>query len=264
MKAKTLELEQVSATCQNLRWLKEEMEAKSCSRQKEQEGIIQQLQTCLHDRNKEVEVRPWLRLPSLQLVCLQRERSQATASWLPASGEHLNLCPCLGSWLLSALLNPCPCLDTASSRLKSFSSPKQVTACWWRCLSISPSLSCCSGAHSNSALQAGPRAERGGRGAVRASPAQGKNAAGPPQRQEPPGDGARCRDPGAAAGHEHQGAVEQSEFCTALWCGWLCFVFSKQKLLSGCCWRCLAGAAEYLRATKVLLDQSQQPTWEQL
>ncbi|XP_037999975.1 myomegalin-like isoform X7 [Motacilla alba alba] len=55
LKAKTLELEQVSATCQNLRWLKEETEAKSGSRQKEQEGIIQQLQTCLHDRNKEVE-----------------------------------------------------------------------------------------------------------------------------------------------------------------------------------------------------------------
>ncbi|XP_051480701.1 myomegalin-like isoform X2 [Apus apus] len=55
LKAKTLELEQVSATCQNLRWLKEEIEAKSCSRQREQEGIIQQLQTCLHDRNKEVE-----------------------------------------------------------------------------------------------------------------------------------------------------------------------------------------------------------------
>ncbi|XP_061859147.1 myomegalin [Colius striatus] len=55
LKVKTLELEQVSATCQNLRWLKEEAEAKSCSRQKEQEGIIQQLQTCLHDRNKEVE-----------------------------------------------------------------------------------------------------------------------------------------------------------------------------------------------------------------
>ncbi|XP_064310742.1 myomegalin isoform X5 [Phalacrocorax carbo] len=55
LKAKTLELEQVSATCQNLHWIKEEIEAKSCSRQKEQEGIIQQLQTCLHDRNKEVE-----------------------------------------------------------------------------------------------------------------------------------------------------------------------------------------------------------------
>ncbi|KFV52447.1 Myomegalin, partial [Gavia stellata] len=55
LKAKTLELEQMSATCQNLRWLKEEIEAKSCNRQKEQEGIIQQLQTCLHDRNKEVE-----------------------------------------------------------------------------------------------------------------------------------------------------------------------------------------------------------------
>ncbi|XP_069718516.1 myomegalin isoform X1 [Phaenicophaeus curvirostris] len=55
LKAKTLELEQVSASHQNLCWLKEEIEAKSCSRQKEQEGIIQQLQTCLHDRNKEVE-----------------------------------------------------------------------------------------------------------------------------------------------------------------------------------------------------------------
>uniref|UniRef100_A0A8C9F1B2 Phosphodiesterase 4D interacting protein n=1 Tax=Pavo cristatus TaxID=9049 RepID=A0A8C9F1B2_PAVCR len=55
LKAKTLELEQMSETCENLRWLKEEIEAKSCSRQKEQEGIIQQLQTCLHDRNKEVE-----------------------------------------------------------------------------------------------------------------------------------------------------------------------------------------------------------------
>lgn len=79
LKVKTLELEQVSATCQNLRWLKEEMEAKSCSRQKEQEGIIQQLQTCLHDRNKEVEVRPWLGFLSLQLVCLQREWSQTRA-----------------------------------------------------------------------------------------------------------------------------------------------------------------------------------------
>ncbi|XP_019357500.1 PREDICTED: myomegalin-like isoform X2 [Gavialis gangeticus] len=55
LKAKTLELEQASATCQNLQWMKEEVEAKSSSRQKEQEGIVQQLQTSLHDRNKEVE-----------------------------------------------------------------------------------------------------------------------------------------------------------------------------------------------------------------
>ncbi|XP_039340613.1 myomegalin-like isoform X7 [Mauremys reevesii] len=55
LKAKTLELEQVTATCQNLQWLKEEVEAKSSCWQKEQEGIIQQLQTSLHDRNKEVE-----------------------------------------------------------------------------------------------------------------------------------------------------------------------------------------------------------------
>ncbi|XP_037763594.1 myomegalin isoform X5 [Chelonia mydas] len=55
LKAKALELEQMSATCQNLQWLKEEVEAKSSCWQKEQEGIIQQLQTSLHDRNKEVE-----------------------------------------------------------------------------------------------------------------------------------------------------------------------------------------------------------------
>ncbi|XP_050818926.1 myomegalin isoform X10 [Gopherus flavomarginatus] len=55
LKAKTLELEQVTATCQNLQWLKEEVEAKSSCWQKEQEGIIQQLQASLHDRNKEVE-----------------------------------------------------------------------------------------------------------------------------------------------------------------------------------------------------------------
>ncbi|XP_076975813.1 myomegalin isoform X5 [Tamandua tetradactyla] len=55
LKAKGLEVEQLSATCQNLQWLKEEMEIK-CSRwQKEQESIVQQLQTSLHDRNKEVE-----------------------------------------------------------------------------------------------------------------------------------------------------------------------------------------------------------------
>lgn len=72
MKAKTLELEQMSATCENLRWLKEEIEAKSCSRQKEQEGIIQQLQTCLHDRNKEVEVRPSLRLEYLARLSAER------------------------------------------------------------------------------------------------------------------------------------------------------------------------------------------------
>uniref|UniRef100_A0A8D0G5I8 Short myomegalin-like EB1 binding protein N-terminal domain-containing protein n=1 Tax=Sphenodon punctatus TaxID=8508 RepID=A0A8D0G5I8_SPHPU len=55
LKARTLELEQMSAACQNLQWLKEEVEAKSSNWQKEQEGIIQQLQTSLHDRNKEVE-----------------------------------------------------------------------------------------------------------------------------------------------------------------------------------------------------------------
>ncbi|XP_066233393.1 myomegalin isoform X5 [Saccopteryx leptura] len=55
LRAKGLEVEQLSATCQNLQWLKEEMETKFSHWQKEQENIIQQLQTSLHDRNKEVE-----------------------------------------------------------------------------------------------------------------------------------------------------------------------------------------------------------------
>ncbi|XP_050605226.1 myomegalin isoform X27 [Macaca thibetana thibetana] len=55
LRAKGLEVEQLSTTCQNLRWLKEEIETKFSHWQKEQESIIQQLQTSLHDRNKEVE-----------------------------------------------------------------------------------------------------------------------------------------------------------------------------------------------------------------
>ncbi|XP_036090889.1 myomegalin isoform X4 [Rousettus aegyptiacus] len=55
LRAKGLEAEQLSTTCQNLQWLKEEMETKFGRWQKEQESIIQQLQTSLHDRNKEVE-----------------------------------------------------------------------------------------------------------------------------------------------------------------------------------------------------------------
>ncbi|XP_044528472.1 myomegalin-like isoform X5 [Gracilinanus agilis] len=55
LQAKGLELEQLSVTCQNLQWLEEEMKKKFNHWQKEQEGIIQQLQTSLHDRNKEVE-----------------------------------------------------------------------------------------------------------------------------------------------------------------------------------------------------------------
>lgn len=50
-------MEQLTATCQNLQWLKEELETKFGHWQKEQESIIQQLQTSLHDRNKEVEAR---------------------------------------------------------------------------------------------------------------------------------------------------------------------------------------------------------------
>ncbi|KAL4674787.1 hypothetical protein H8959_018721 [Pygathrix nigripes] len=55
LRAKGLEVEQLSTTCQNLQWLKEEIETKFSHWQKEQESIIQQLQTSLHDRNKEVE-----------------------------------------------------------------------------------------------------------------------------------------------------------------------------------------------------------------
>ncbi|XP_076789123.1 myomegalin isoform X22 [Arvicanthis niloticus] len=55
LRARGLEVEQLTATCQNLQWLKEELETKFGHWQKEQESIIQQLQTSLHDRNKEVE-----------------------------------------------------------------------------------------------------------------------------------------------------------------------------------------------------------------
>ncbi|XP_015278052.1 PREDICTED: myomegalin [Gekko japonicus] len=55
LKAKGLEMEQLSATCRNFQWLKEEVEAKAQSWQAEQAGIIQQLRTTLHERNKEVE-----------------------------------------------------------------------------------------------------------------------------------------------------------------------------------------------------------------
>lgn len=57
LRAKGLEVEQLSATSKNLQWLKEEMETKFTHWQKEQESIVQQLQTSLHDRNKEVEAR---------------------------------------------------------------------------------------------------------------------------------------------------------------------------------------------------------------
>ncbi|XP_055975589.1 myomegalin isoform X4 [Sorex fumeus] len=55
LRAKGLEVEQLSTSSQNLQWLKEEMETKFSHWQKEQESIVQQLQTSLHDRNKEVE-----------------------------------------------------------------------------------------------------------------------------------------------------------------------------------------------------------------
>ncbi|XP_027722494.1 myomegalin-like isoform X4 [Vombatus ursinus] len=55
LQAKSLELEQLSVTCRNLQWLEEEMKQKFSRWQQEHEGIVQQLQTSLHDRNKEVE-----------------------------------------------------------------------------------------------------------------------------------------------------------------------------------------------------------------
>ncbi|XP_007644101.1 myomegalin isoform X1 [Cricetulus griseus] len=55
LRAKGLELEQLTATCQNLQWLKAELETKSGHWQKEQESILQQLQTSLQNKDKEVE-----------------------------------------------------------------------------------------------------------------------------------------------------------------------------------------------------------------
>lgn len=57
LRAKGLELEQLTATCQNLQWLKAELETKSGHWQKEQESILQQLQTSLQNKDKEVEAR---------------------------------------------------------------------------------------------------------------------------------------------------------------------------------------------------------------
>ncbi|XP_021091083.2 myomegalin isoform X4 [Mesocricetus auratus] len=55
LRAKGLELEQLAATCQNLQWLKAELETKSGHWQKEQESILQQLQTSLQNKDKEAE-----------------------------------------------------------------------------------------------------------------------------------------------------------------------------------------------------------------
>ncbi|KAG8517584.1 Myomegalin, partial [Galemys pyrenaicus] len=83
LRAKGLEVEQLSVTCQNLQWLKEEMETKFSHWQKEQESIIQQLQTCLHDRNKEVEAR------RVWWACGQGLRSHSIwSSWSRRSGRR--------------------------------------------------------------------------------------------------------------------------------------------------------------------------------
>ncbi|XP_051055298.1 myomegalin [Phodopus roborovskii] len=55
LRAKGLELEQLTSTCQNLQWLKAELETKSGHWQKEQESVLQQLQTSLQNKDKEVE-----------------------------------------------------------------------------------------------------------------------------------------------------------------------------------------------------------------
>lgn len=52
-----MELEQLTATCQNLQWLKTELETKSGRWQKEQESALQQLQTSLCNKDKEMEAR---------------------------------------------------------------------------------------------------------------------------------------------------------------------------------------------------------------
>lgn len=55
LRAKGMELEQLTATCQNLQWLKTELETKSGRWQKEQESTLQQLQTSLRNKDKEME-----------------------------------------------------------------------------------------------------------------------------------------------------------------------------------------------------------------
>ncbi|XP_041493858.1 myomegalin-like isoform X2 [Microtus oregoni] len=55
LRAKGMELEQLTATCQNLQWLKTELETKCGRWQKEQESALQQLQTSLRNKDKEME-----------------------------------------------------------------------------------------------------------------------------------------------------------------------------------------------------------------
>ncbi|XP_075837932.1 myomegalin isoform X4 [Microtus pennsylvanicus] len=55
LRAKGMELEQLTATCQNLQWLKTELETKSGRWQKEQESALHQLQTSLRNKDKEME-----------------------------------------------------------------------------------------------------------------------------------------------------------------------------------------------------------------
>ncbi|KAL1772424.1 myomegalin-like isoform X10 [Sigmodon hispidus] len=55
LRARGLELEQLTATCQNLQWLKAELETKFGHWQKEQESILQLLQASLDNKDKEAE-----------------------------------------------------------------------------------------------------------------------------------------------------------------------------------------------------------------
>ncbi|CAH2329374.1 myomegalin-like isoform X2 [Pelobates cultripes] len=83
VKAKDLELEQISVAYKNLQWLKQESEEKHRHSLNERQNIVQQLQSSLQDRNQEVETLTACLLKSSNLgagelveelhICLQRK-----------------------------------------------------------------------------------------------------------------------------------------------------------------------------------------------
>lgn len=68
LKSKDLEIQQISTALKHLQMLKQEMEVKYSISLKEREGFIEQLQTSLHDRHKELEniATSWLSQTTLE------------------------------------------------------------------------------------------------------------------------------------------------------------------------------------------------------
>lgn len=105
LRAKGMELEQLTATCQNLQWLKTELETKSGRWQKEQESALQQLQTSLCNKDKEMEARLRNSRASVRDARLRlRQRSPGLRSQPPK--PSIIFCPWASDYLsLNSLYN---------------------------------------------------------------------------------------------------------------------------------------------------------------